>query len=318
MAVKYYTWKDLDKLYERYEDAKNAANKKGLKDVYPPGFESMEEAEAFRRGELDKYIREDKYKPFEAAQYDAIIYTDGSFDSVNNIAAYGLIIFFRDEAEPWIESGQLKDVDAVKYKIVRYDGCGNEMKDDDNIKEIVRDNEDGGKTEAKGFVSTSESITAEFSGAMRALEICCHKSGVKKLLIIYDCENVKTEYENREMPDSDDGHIAAAYRKLLRDLKDTDIQFIKIDSHKQYLIDADEYPHAVYNDLVDILARAELGIKINPTDNPNVFRAISGDFKRFSDIGAVTREGQREHARMLVKTVLNKFDGIFRPIFPKA
>ncbi len=121
MATKYYTWKDLDKLYESYEDAKIAANKKGLKDVFPLGFESMEEAEAFRKGELDKCIREDKYKPFETAQYDAVIYTDGSFDRVNKIASYGLIIFFRDETEPYVESGILEDVDVVKYKIVRYD-----------------------------------------------------------------------------------------------------------------------------------------------------------------------------------------------------
>lgn len=318
MATKYYTWKNLDKLYESYEDAKTAANKKGLKDVFPPRFKSMEEAEAFRKGELDKYIREDKYKPFEAAQYDAVIYTDGSFDRVNKIAAYGLIIFFSDETGPWIESGILEDVDAVKYKIVKYDEYGDEIKDGDNIKEIVRDNKENDKTKEKGFVSKSESITAEFSGAMRSLEICCQKRGLKKLLIIYDCENVKTEYDNREMPETDDGYAAAAYRKFLRNLKDVDLQFIKIDSHKQYLIDEDEYPHAVYNDLTDILARAELGIKINPTDNPNVFRAISDDFKRFSDIGAVTREEQREHARKLVKTVLNKSDGIFRPIFSKT
>lgn len=317
MAAKYYTWKDLDKLYESYEDAIIAVNKKGLKDVFPPGFESIEEAEAFRKGELDQYIRE-RYKPFAAAQYDAVIYTDGSFDRANKIAAYGLIIFFRGETEPWIESGTLKDVDVVKYEITRYDESGHEMKDGDNIKEIVSNHEDGSKREEKGFVSKSESITAEFSGAMRSLEICCQKcqkEGLKKILIIYDCENVKVEYDNREMPDTDTGCVAAAYRNFLRNLKDTDLQFVKVASHKQYLTDADEYPHAVYNDLVDILARAELGIKITPTDNFNAFRAISGDFKRFSDIGAVTREERRGHARKLVKTVLNKSDGIFRPIF---
>ncbi len=52
---------------------------------------------------------------------------------------------------------------------------GNEIKDDDSIKEIVRDNEDGGKIEEKGFVSKSESITAEFSGTMRSLEIYSQK-----------------------------------------------------------------------------------------------------------------------------------------------
>lgn len=315
MADKYYTWKDLDKVYEDYKEAKIAANKKGLKDSFPPGFECMEEAEAYRKGELDQYIREVKYRPFEAAQYDAVIYTDGSFDEANNIAAYGLIIFFRDETEPYVESGILQDVDNMKYKIVRYDECGDEIKDDDSIKEIVRDNEAGGKKEENGFVSKSQSITAEFSGAMRSLEICCQKKGLKKLLIVYDCENIKTGYDNREMPKTDDGYVAAAYRKLLRNLKDTDLQFIKIDSHTQYLIDADQYPHAVYNDLVDILARAELGTKITPGDNFNVFRAISSDFKRFSEVGAVTREEQREHARRLVKAVLNKSDGLFRPIF---
>lgn len=83
----------------------------------------------------------------------------------------------------------------------------------------------------------------------------------------------------------------------------------------QYRIEAKEYLHAVYNDLVDILAKAEVGKKISPGENINAFRAISDEFKRFSDIGADKREEKREHARRLVKNVLNKSDEIFRPVF---
>lgn len=210
-----YTWKGLDSWkYKTYGDAIEEVNKKGLKGVFPVGFEYEKEAEAFCKGEMDKYIR-DKYKPLETV-LDAVIYTDGSYDRDNHIASYGLIIFFRGETAPYIESGTIEDVDDVKYKIARYDEYGNEMEVGDNIKEIARDKKGSDKNEEKGFVFKSESIAGEFSGAMRALEICCQKRKLKKLLIVYDCENVKKEYDNRERPgmlkDMQPLHIKNFYR----------------------------------------------------------------------------------------------------------
>lgn len=320
----YYTWKGIDSTYKSSRAAQNTINEKGLKQIWPVGFEYEKEAEAFCKGELDKYIQ-DNYKAFEATQYDAVIYTDGSHTKNNKMVSYGLIIFFRDETDPYIESGTLEDVDVVKYKNVRYDRYGNEMKDGDNIKEIAGINEKGNKKAEKGFVAASRNMAAEFFGAMRALEICCQKRELKKLLIIYDCEDIKAGYEDRDNIGNAKGYAAVAYRKLLQNLKDIDLQFIKVDSHSdknenehQYPIDADEYLHAVYNDLVDILARAELGIKIKPRWNFNAFRVISDEFQGFYYAGADTTEKRRKHARDLVKDVLNKSDGIYRPIFSKV
>lgn len=324
----YYTWKGLDSWkYRTYKEALAEVNKKRMRNVFPAGFEYEEEARAFCEGELDKYVR-DNCRPFET-EAEAVIYTDGSYGKDENIASYGLIIFFRDETEPYIESGIIEDIkgtDDVTYKIVRYDGTGNEIKDSDSIRKIVRDHKDDGK---KGFVSKSQSAAGELSGVMRGLEICCKKRKLKNILIIYDSAFVEAVYNSRKRPGLPEGYAAVAYKNLLQDLKDADLKFIKIDSHSnksknkhQYLIGSDKYPHAVYNDLVDILARAEIGIKIKPTDNFNVFRAVSDEFERFPAAGLVKPEEQkrqeRQHARGLVKTVLNKSDGIFWPLFSEV
>lgn len=305
----YYTWKGMDSWNYREE---SKARKNAPKGAYPVGFEYEKEAEAFCKGGLDQYIR-DNCRSFETA-VDAVIYTDGSFDEKNRIASYGLIIFFRGEKEPHIESGTIENVDAVRYKIVIYDESGNEVEDGENIKEVVEGYKD--------FVS-SQNVAGELFGAMRALEICCQKRKLKKVLMVYDCELIKTIYDDRKKPYGSNGKASsAAYRKLLQDLEDVDIQFIKVDSHSkkekgqhQYQIETEEYPHAVYNDLVDILAKAEVGKMISPGENINAFRAISDEFKRFSDVGADKREEKREHTRKLVQEVLNKSDGIFRPVF---
>lgn len=73
----YFTWKgNVDFVeYHDYEDARDAAKKMG-QIVDPPGFVYKEEAEAFSKGKWDEYI-EEHYKTFDAANYDAVIYTDG-------------------------------------------------------------------------------------------------------------------------------------------------------------------------------------------------------------------------------------------------
>ena len=65
---------------------------------------------------------------------------------------------------------------------------------------------------------------------------------------------------------------------------------------------------------MDILAKAENGIKIRRSADFNVFRAIPNEFKGFPAAGADIDQN-RKHARELVKAVLGKSDGIFRPIF---
>jgi len=269
---------------------------------------------------LDHY-RQENCKQFEAARYDAVVYTDGSFDANTGAASYGLIIFFRDEAEPLIESGTLEDVADGNYKAVRY-GKDGKQKEPEELYPCIR------KSGKNGYISASYSVASEFLGAKRSLEICCKEKGLKKILIIYDNENVAHEYELKDKKDKGEGGVEGEYREFLREIKrdvlkeDNDLAFCKVDSHKQYSIGADEYPHAVYNDLVDILAKMELkaetGKAVNPKENPNVFRAISDEFERFSDNPEADKteaDSRRKYARELVEKVLKKSDGIFRPKF---
>lgn len=330
---KYYTWNGLKQLYDTEAEARKEVNELKKKGVLPAyvfaaGFEYMEEAEAFRKGVLDEYIQEN-YKQFDAAQYDAVVYTDGSFDTATKIASYGLIIFFKGEMDPFIESGTLEDVVDGKYKVVRYDEDGKRKEPEEPYPCISKP----GKS---GYISAGYSAPGEFLGAKRSLEICCKERGLKKILIVYDNINVEHEYELRDSKDKDDGGVEGEYREFLREIKrdvlkeDNDLVFYKVDSHKQYLIDANKckdkdeykYPHAVYNDLVDILAKAEIKVEIgkvvNPGENSNVFRAISNEFERFSDNPEADKTDagdRRKYARDLVEKVLKKTDGIFRPRF---
>lgn len=330
---KYYTWKGLKQLYDTEAEAREEVNelkKKGVlpTNVFAAGFEHREEAEAFRKGVLDEYIQEN-YKQFDAAQYDAVVYTDGSFDTAAKIASYGLIIFFRGETSPLIESGILEDVEDGKYKVVRYDKDGKGKKTEESYS-------CKSKPGKSGYISEGYSATGEFLGAKRSLEICCKERGIKKVLIIYDNINVEHEYELKDCKDKGDGGVEVEYRKFLREIKrdvlkeDNDLVFCKVDSHEQYPISANKckdkdeykYPHAVYNDLVDILAKAEIKVEIgkvvNPGENSNVFRAISNEFERFSDNPEADKteaDDRRKYARGLVEKVLKKSDGIFQPKF---
>lgn len=326
---KYYTWKGNTAFveYHDYKEAQTAAKEMGLKNIALPGFVYKEEAEAFSKEQWDEYI-EKHYKPFNAANYDAVIYTDGSFSSKDHtLASYGLIIFLKDEDKPYIESCTIQDIEGgKKYKIVRYDGDG----------EIKESKEYPFKSqfEKNGLVSGSHVTVGELFGAMRSLEICCKDRRLHKILLIYDRDGIKQGYDNRKVLSTAKGDIAYKYREFLQKLeqegflKDNDITFKKVDSHKvkgiqvedvkeQYKVDNQEkYPHGVYNDLVDILAKAETGIAVKRQENFNVFRAIPDEFEGFpATDDADKRKEHAGHARELVRHALEKYNGKFRPQF---
>lgn len=325
---KYYTWKGNDPfaVYHEYRDALTAAQKKG-QHVDPPGFVHKEEAEAFSKGKWEEYI-EKHYRPFDAAKYDAVVYTDGSFTpNDSTTASYGLIIFFKDEEKPYVESCVIQDlVEEKTYRIVRYDGDGK--------KEEPAEYPFESRFGKGGLVSGSHVTVGELFGAMRSLEICCKEKGLKKILLIYDRDGIRQGYEKRNDLDTAQGDVAYQYRKFLQKLeeegflKDADITFQKIDSHEikgsqnedekeQYRVgNKENYPHAVYNDLVDILAKAETGIAIRRQQNFNVFRAIPDEFRGFpATADADRRRVHAGYARELVRQVLEKYDGKFRPGF---
>lgn len=325
---KYYTWNGNDAfvVYHDYFEARDAAKEMGQV-VDPPGFIYEEEAEAFSKGTWGEYI-EKHYQPFDAAKYDAVIYTDGSYTpNDSTTASYGLMIFFRDEEKPYIESCVIQDVaEGKKYKIVRYDGDGEKTEQ----KEYPFESRAG----KSGFVSGSHVTVGELFGAMRSLEICCKDRGLKKILLIYDRDGIRQGYEKRDDLDTAQGDVAYQYRKFLQKLeeegflKDAEITFQKIDSHEvkgkpdedekeQYRIgNREKYPHAVYNDLVDMLAKAETGIGIRRQEDFNVFRAIPDEFRGFpATADADKRRIHAGYARELIKHVLEKYDGKFRPGF---
>lgn len=324
---KYYTWKGNVSFieYHDYKEARTAAQKMEQKNVDPPGFIYKEEAEAFSKEKWDEYIKK-HYKPFDASKYDAVIYTDGSFSSKDTtLVSYGLIIFFKDENKPYIESCTIQDVEGgKKYKIVRYDGDG-EKKEPEEYPFKSR-------FEKSGFVFGAHVTVGELFGAMRSLEICCKDKRLKKILLIYDRDGIKQGYDNRNDLSTAQGDVAYKYRKFLQELeeegflKGDSITFQKVDSHdvkdnpdekEQYRVDNKEkYPHAVYNDLVDILAKAETGIAIKRQEDFNLFRAIPEAFKGFPATDDADK--RRKHAgiaRELIENVLEKYDGFFRPKF---
>lgn len=190
-AKTYYTWKGLGQLYDTQDEAQKEVTELQRKGVLPErvfaaGFESREEAETFRKGAWDEYIREN-YRQFDAAQYDAVVYTDGSCVEASKIASYGLIIFFRNENKPHIESGIIQDVEGgKKCKIVRYDGDGEKKEE----KEYPFESRCG----ESGLVSGSHDAVSELLAVMRSLEICCKDRRLKKLLLVYDREGIKLGY----------------------------------------------------------------------------------------------------------------------------
>lgn len=226
-----------------------------------------------------------------------------------------------------MESCTIQDAEGGKqYKIVRYDSDGEEKE----TKEYPFKSRFG----KGGLVSGSHVTVGELFGVMRALEICCKDRRLKKLLLIYDRDGIGQGYDNRNDLSTAEGDVAYQYREFLQKLeeggflKEDSITFQKVDSHtvkdkqgedeqEQYRVDNKEaYPHAIYNDLVDILAKAETGIGIRRQEDFNAFRAIPDEFKGFPATDDINK--RREHAgqaRALVNKVLEKYDGKFQPKF---
>jgi len=226
-----------------------------------------------------------------------------------------------NENMPYIKNGIIHDIeDGEICKIVRYDE--EEKKEETEYPFESRDGKDG-------LVSGSHDAVSELFAVIRSLEICCKDRRLKKLLLVYDRKGIKQGYDGRECLSKAKGDIAYRYREFLQDLeeegvlKSDTITFKKIDSKviqekkEQYGVDdKDNYPHAVYNNLASILAKAELGIAITPQEASSVFRAIPDEFKGFAATpDADQKRKNAGHARDLVKKVIEKYDGIFRPKF---
>ena len=189
--MKKYTLKGFDRLYEDYAGAQKEANRRKDRAI-PLGFESEDEAEAFREGRWENYLS-DICQPFET-DADAVVYADGSWDKDERYGAYGVIIFFRN-GEIFCESAVLRDVEPGIYRVQRYNARGEK---DGAVQDFhYTDLYKGMEVEEKkhGFIRASHQIGGECAGVMRALEICCKEKKIKKIVLAYDCDTVKLCYE---------------------------------------------------------------------------------------------------------------------------
>lgn len=321
--MKKYTLKGFDKCYTVYGDAQNEANRLNRKGEIPLGFESDEEAEAYRTGQWDSYFK-NTFRPFET-DADAVVYADGSIDERTGKGGYGIVIFFRN-GEVLCESALLEDVAPETYKVTRYDRNG-EINGEPVIRHYV-DLFKGEEVEDKkhSFVQASHQDGGESEGARRALEICCEERNLKKIVLIYDCNFIEQRCKKgRKGAATNVPYAFGAFCEELDKEYKPEIEFIKVDSHTdkknkaQYLVGSEKYPHAVYNDIVDTLAKAEMvGNPIGRAENFNMVRAIPDEFETFKEVEAKSSPGgkaqaRRMHARKLFEIVLNEKK--IRPVF---
>lgn len=315
--MKKYVLKGFDRAYTNFAEAQNEANRMKMREI-PLGFESEEEAEAFRLGQWMEYF-EKTFQPFET-DADAVVYADGSWDKDEKYGAYGVVIFFKD-GEIFCESATLRDVEPGRYEITRFDARGEQ--DGETVYRSYVDVYKGMNVEEKkhNFVSASHQDGGECESVMRALEICCKEKNLKKIVLVYDCEFVKLRYEKGSKDAT--ANVPKAYGDFAEDLRKNygvKIEFIKVDSHTdkkgkgQYLVGDAKYPHAVYNDIVDILAKAEtVKNPIGRSENFNVTRVIPEEFKTFHEISKRGIPARRAHARSIYEAVVTS--EILRPVF---
>ncbi len=189
--MKKYTLEGFNQTYTTYAQAQNEANRLNRKGEIPLGFESDEEAEAYRKGEWETYFK-NTYKPFET-DADAVVYADGSWDTITGKGAYGIVIFFRN-GEVFCESALLEDDVPERYCVTRYNRHGEQ--DGQPVYRSYVDLFKGKDVEEKAhsFVRASRQDGGECESVMRALEICCKEKGLKKIVLAYDCDFVKLRY----------------------------------------------------------------------------------------------------------------------------
>lgn len=271
-AKKYYTWLGLEGIYTDYNSANQEVVKKGMKNIYPVAFSTEEDADAFRKGMWNEYLKEHYARFFTDA--DAVIYADGSNDK-NLLGGYGIIIFFKT-GEVFCESAQLRDLEDGKMSSKRY-GINGELTEEKTI--VYHSLEDA----KKGFVASGWNEAGEFEGARRALEICFEGKKIKKAVLVYDSKTIEERYHlGKKSASTIMENPAYFYGELCEKIKqnfgEEAVTFQHVDSHRKenpYRIDEPEFVHAVFNDLADAMAKAETGIgEVSAQENVNLMHAI--------------------------------------------
>lgn len=321
---KYYTLIGMDKVYTDYkfaDAAKKSMEIKGDSD-YPVPFSTEDDAEAFRQGKWDTYLKE-HYARYQT-DADAIIYADGSVDTDKECptGGYGIIIFFKS-GEIICESAQLEDKENGKLLSKRYDMDGNLTEEKLLEYPVIP----GAK---EGFVKSGNNEAGEPEGARRALELCFGERGTKKVVLVYDSKTIKERYINgttfkTTKPEHPANFYGEFCEKIKKEYGDDAVSFIHVESHRgkakgkkkaepPYRIDEMEFLHAVFNDLVDAMAKAEAGIGIvDRKENINLVHIIPERQFKVETRKKLCREHNKAEIRELLQLVLQK--EWFRPMF---
>lgn len=311
----YYTLPGFDEVYEDYQSADKKKNSLGIKERFPFGFQKKEEAEMLRSGNWENYFKE------SCARYetkaDALVCVDGSWTTgtKNNPIAdcgYGICIFYKT-GETYCESGKIVDGEIGHYTIKRYDDKGDLVEIAEEEYEDMYSEKD--ETENKhGYALASHNVTGEIEAAMRAMDICIRQKKLKNIDLVFDCERVEERYHR--IDDNIQSNVELKYQKFLKQLHedfDFDVDFKWAHSHNQEDIKEKIYPILVYNDVVDILGKAEAtDIKISATDVPNLTKALPDcNFKGFYYAGANTSEKKRDYVRGIYRAIVERISPIF-------
>lgn len=310
--IKYYSINGFDKVYDNYNQANAEAVAKKIKNNYPVAFTSKEDAEAFRLGRWDEYLRENYNK--YSTDADAVIYVDGSVNTSkdNPTGGYATIIMLKS-GEIICESANFKDVENGTILSRRFDFDDNLIAEEPIEYPVI----DGAK---KGYVKSCGSDAGELEGARRALSICFYEKNVKKAIVVHDSDVVDIRYQNgTEFKSTEPQHPTYFYGQLCEKIKnefgDDAVSFIHVDSHRgtaksnkpAYGISEMEFVHAVFNDAVDGMAKSEVGIgEVSRTENVNLAHAIPETFFKIDTRAVGAYKKNKAAVRALVKELLAK------------
>ncbi|MDD6806514.1 MAG: hypothetical protein PUD77_09640 [Clostridiales bacterium] len=287
------------------------------------GFEKKEDAEKYATVE-----------PIDWDKNEAIVYVDGSlnFDSnkVNTFSpdklygSYGIIIFLKGQDKPfYVESAKILDGDGQRkdgggndernYYVWRYNADGARVRSDRKevdsevpeeywYQDVIKNTEPKGH----GFVMASWTDVSETLAACRALQICCDELGLHYVTLVYDHAalwDIYFEHDKKKNVTNYCGEIFEKYKDAGKE-----IRFIKVGSHENGNYDRNDplFVHGLYNDCVDILAKAETDNKpIGNKENPNLYKIV-GKVSNLTKDDICMR-------RMEARTYLQNVQGVVNP-----
>lgn len=277
-----------------------------------------------------KYTEVENVEEIDWNEVQAIAYVDGSLNFDNETinedekyASYGLILYVRDRKEPfYVESGRMQDGtekkgDKRNLSVSRYDMAGhyvdrNRMKADPGRENVWYTDVFQGRENKHGFVAASWSDASEGFGAYRAMQICFEELELDRIAIVYDHQALWDicfdPNQNKNVP-----YFVGNYFKKW-DEKGKKIHFIEVNSHDRGDYEKTDplFVHGVFNDCVDMLAKAET--KKNPigaSENRNAVKVIDSIHDMTKNDISVRRMQARQYVAAVTEKI-NPFDEMMK------